>query len=109
MTPDANTRAANIDRCAARIDRRTLLKAGGAAGLASVSNLPLVNIAASASSTIKIGWVGCLSGVRAPFAEPDPWVHDKIKALVRDGLKIGGKNYTIELVIKDNQSDPNRS
>jgi branched-chain amino acid transport system substrate-binding protein len=92
-----------------RIDRRTLLKAAGVAGIASASNIPLVNIARAASNTIKIGWVGCLSGVRAAFAEPDSWIHERMKAYVKDGLKIGGKTYTVEFVIKDNQSDPNRS
>jgi branched-chain amino acid transport system substrate-binding protein len=92
-----------------RIDRRTLLKAAGVAGIASASNIPLVNIARAASNTIKIGWVGCLSGVRAAFAEPDSWIHERMRTYVKDGLKIGGKTYTVEFVIKDNQSDPNRS
>jgi branched-chain amino acid transport system substrate-binding protein len=92
-----------------RIDRRTLLKAAGVAGLASASSIPLVNVARAASNTIKIGWAGCLSGVRAPFAEPDSWIHERMKTYVKDGLKIGGKNYAVEFVIKDNQSDPNRS
>jgi branched-chain amino acid transport system substrate-binding protein len=47
-----------------RFNRRTLLKAAGAAGLASAANIPLVNIAGAASTTLKIGWVGCLSGIR---------------------------------------------
>ena len=91
------------------LSRRTLLKAAGTVGLAATGNLPLVNIAGAASSTIKIGWCGCLSGVRANFGEPDPWIHDQMRALVKNGLKIGGKNYAVEFVIKDNQSDPNRS
>ena len=60
------------------LSRRTLLKAAGTVGLAATGNLPLVNIAGAASSTIKIGWCGCLSGVRANFGEPDPWIHDQI-------------------------------
>ena len=92
-----------------RMDRRTLLKTAGAAGLASASSIPLVNIARAASNTIKIGWTGCLSGVRAPFAEPDSWIHERMKTYVKDGLKIGGMTYAVEFVIKDNQSDPNRS
>jgi branched-chain amino acid transport system substrate-binding protein len=90
-----------------KLSRRGLLKAAGSAGLAAASSIPLASIAAS--PTIKIGWIGCLSGVRALFAEPDPWIHGKIKALLKDGLTIGGKNYAVELVMKDNQSDPNRS
>ncbi|UGY02078.1 ABC transporter substrate-binding protein [Bradyrhizobium quebecense] len=92
-----------------RLNRRTLLKAAGATGLASAMNVPLANIARGAGNTIKIGWVGCLSGVRAPFAEPDTWIHERIKARLKDGLKIGGKTWQVEFVFKDNQSDPNRS
>ncbi|KAH1981230.1 hypothetical protein KXV33_006726, partial [Aspergillus fumigatus] len=103
MTENSKTTASG------RLDRRTLLKAAGATGLASAMNVPLVNIARAAGNTLKIGWVGCLSGVRAQFAEPDPWIHERIKARLKDGLKIGGKTYQVELVFKDNQSDPNRS
>ena len=76
-----------------RLDRRSLLKSAGAGGVAAAFNFPLVNVASAASNTIKIGWVGCLSGVRAAFAEPDPWIHERMKAYVKDGLKIGGKTY----------------
>ncbi|GEC54446.1 hypothetical protein ABIF38_007592 [Bradyrhizobium japonicum] len=62
------------DTASGRLNRRTLLKAAGATGLASAMNVPLVNVARAAGNTIKIGWVGCLSGVRAQFAEPDPWI-----------------------------------
>ena len=98
-----------MDNAANQLSRRSLLKAAGSAGLVSASNIPLVNIARAASSTIKIGWVGCLTGVRAAFAEPDPWIHERMKRYVKNGLKIGSKNYAVEFVIKDNQSDPNRS
>ena len=103
MTETKNGKAAGA------FNRRTLLKAAGATGLASAMNVPLANIARGAGSTIKIGWVGCLSGVRAPFAEPDTWIHERIKARLKDGLKIGGKTWQVEFVFKDNQSDPNRS
>jgi branched-chain amino acid transport system substrate-binding protein len=92
-----------------RVSRRTLLKTTGAAGLAAASNLPLVSIAGAQSSTIKIGWAGSLSGIRAAFAESDPWIQEKVAQLLKDGLQIGGKNYAVEFVIKDNNSDGNRS
>jgi branched-chain amino acid transport system substrate-binding protein len=94
---------------AGSISRRNLLKATGASGLAAAMNVPLVNIARAQSNTIKIGWVGCLTGVRAAFAEPDTWIHERIMARVKNGLKIGGKTYQVEFVFKDNQSDTNRS
>lgn len=92
-----------------RMSRRQLLKAAGALGLAGSGSVTFANIANAASSTIKIGWVGCLSGIRAPFAEPDPWIQERMKTHLKDGLKIGGKTYNVELVIRDNQSEPNRS
>src|SRR5260363_289592 len=92
-----------------RMSRRQLLKAAGALGLAGSGSVTFANIANAASSTIKIGWVGCLSGIRAPFAEPDPWIQERMKTYLKDGLKIGGKTYNVELVIRDNQSEPNRS
>lgn len=91
------------------MSRRQLLKAAGALGLAGSGSVTFANIANAASSTIKIGWVGCLSGIRAPFAEPDPWIQERMKTYLKDGLKIGGKTYNVELVIRDNQSEPNRS
>ena len=35
-------------------------------------------------------------------------MHQQIKLLLKDGLKIGGKTYAVEMVIKDNQSEGNR-
>jgi branched-chain amino acid transport system substrate-binding protein len=104
-----NSRRDATGATARGVDRRSFIKAGGAMGLAAASSLPLVNIAGAQSSTLKIGWTGALSGVRAAFGEPDPWIHERMKKLLKNGLKIGGKNYAVELVFKDNQSDTNRS
>src|SRR5262249_4233478 len=59
--------------------------------------------------TIKIGFIGAQSGVGANFGEATPWTVERIRVAVKDGLKIGGETYAVELVIKDNQSDPKRS
>ena len=34
---------------------------------------------------------------------------DRVKAVLKDGLNIGGKNYAVEFILKDNQSDPNQT
>src|SRR5438128_8152302 len=92
-----------------KVSRRAFLKAGGVAGLASAAGALHVNVARAQSRTIKIGFIGAQSGVRANFGETTPWNIERIQTSLKDGLKVGGKSYPVELVVKDNQSDPNRS
>ena len=47
--------------------------------------------------------------MRANFGETTPWMIERIRTHLKEGLKIGGKSYAVDLVVKDNQSDPNRS
>jgi branched-chain amino acid transport system substrate-binding protein len=94
----------------AAIGRRTLIKAGGALGaLAATSAVPLVNVWGAESATIKIGWIGAKSGWLANFNVPDPWIMEKVKKAYAGGLKIDGRAYTLDVVVKDNQSDNNVS
>ncbi|MDE1950546.1 MAG: ABC transporter substrate-binding protein [Burkholderiales bacterium] len=86
--------------------RRRVLEIAAAAPLAS---LPMFNIARAAGSKIKIGYITALSGVRANFGEADLWTLEKIKAALKGGIQVGGKTYEVEVIAKDNQSDPNRS
>ncbi len=89
--------------------RRAFLKSTGVVGIAAASGFAKTRLARAQSRTIKIGFIGAQSGVGANFGEATPWTVERIRAAVKDGLKIGGKSYAVELVIKDNQSDPNRS
>src|SRR5437899_11923368 len=102
-------RSHELSRRKRKVSRRAFLKAGGVAGLASAAGALHVNIARAQSRTLKIGFIGAQSGVRANFGETTPWMIERIRTAAKDGLKIGGKSYAIELVVKDNQSDPNRS
>jgi branched-chain amino acid transport system substrate-binding protein len=90
------------------IHRRTLLKGAAASGLAA-SGVSLFNVARAASNTIKIGYISLQSGIKADFGQADPFVVDLFKSYVKDGLKIGGKIYNVEFVVRDDQSDPNRA
>src|SRR5881397_2304124 len=92
-----------------KVSRRAFLKAGGVAGLASAAGALHVNLARAQSRMIKIGFIGAQSGVRANFGEATPWMIERIRTHLKEGLKIGGKSYAVDLVVKDNQSDPNRS
>jgi branched-chain amino acid transport system substrate-binding protein len=88
------------------ITRRNVLKIGAAT---AATGLFAPSIARSAGSKIKIGYVGSLSGIRAAFGETESWTIGKMKEHLAKGLDVDGKKYEVELVIRDNQSDPNRS
>src|SRR3989442_11855364 len=96
-------------RISIRTNRRTFLKSAGVVGVAAGSSFGMATLTRAESRTIKIGYIGAQSGVGANFGEATPWTVERIRAAVKDGVKIGGKSYAVELVIKDNQSDPNRS
>ncbi len=77
----------------------------GSAALAAAATTPL----AWAADRIKIGYVSPQTGPLAPFGEADKWVIDQMASAFKGGLVIGGKRYTVEVVLKDSQSNPNRA
>lgn len=86
-----------------QIRRRTLLAAGAAAAA-------LPRFAIAQDKPLKIGYVTVLSGPRAPFGVADEWHLARIRALLKEGLEVaGGKRVPVEIVLRDNQSDANRS
>ncbi len=87
------------------LNRRGVLRSGAAASV----GLFAPAIARAAGSTIKIGYIGSLSGIRAAFGETESWTIEKIRAHLAAGLDHGGRHYDVELVIRDNQSDIARS
>ena len=88
--------------------RRRVLQAGAAA--VATLGFPYINSAfAQAGRKIKIGYVSPESGPLAPFGEADKYVIGTIRELMKVGLAIGGKNYPVEIIVKDSQSNPNRA
>jgi branched-chain amino acid transport system substrate-binding protein len=90
------------------LSRRSIIKSAAAAGLASVSG-GVFAPAYAQERTIKIGYISPQSGPLALFGESDAFIIDGIRAAVKDGLSIGGKSFPIEIISKDNQSNPNRA
>jgi branched-chain amino acid transport system substrate-binding protein len=86
-----------------------MLKGAGASGLAAAAGIPMCNIARAASTTIKIGYITILSGIKANFGQADPFVIDLFRSYVKNGLQIGGKTYNVEFLVRDDQSDANRA
>src|SRR5215471_1593849 len=89
--------------------RRRFLRAGVRGGAAAVNVLALVRVARSQMRTLKVGYIAALSGVRANFGETTPWAIERIRTVIKNGLRNNGTSYPIELVTRDNQSDPARS
>ena len=86
--------------------RRALVLGAGAA--AAASTLPRLAIAQD--KPVKIGYITSLSGPRAAFGVADEWQLARMRTLLKDGLAVaGGKRLAVEIVHRDNQSDPNRS
>ena len=101
------------------IARRSLLRgigagaiAMGAGGIVSACSSGLKGAGGPATGgTITVGFITPLTGALAGFASGDQFVLSKIRSTsaYQKGLKIGSKNYKINIVVQDSQSDPNRA
>jgi branched-chain amino acid transport system substrate-binding protein len=67
--------------------------------------------ASSSAAPIKIAFIQPATGDLAEFATSDNWILGKIQATsqFKNGLKIGGKTYKVEITSYDTQSDPTRA
>jgi branched-chain amino acid transport system substrate-binding protein len=65
----------------------------------------------SSAGKITIGWIHPLTGPLAGFGAPDSFVLSKIKATTpyKNGFKIGGKTYQVQINSYDTQSSPTRA
>jgi branched-chain amino acid transport system substrate-binding protein len=87
--------------------RRELVLGSGAAALAAT--LPFGRASAQAPGRIKVGYVSPQTGPLAPFGEADKFVLDGVNAALKNGLTIGGRQYAVDIVVRDSQSNPNRA
>ncbi len=91
------------------ISRRRAMQVGaGVVGVAAASTLPAPAVLA-ASKKIRIGHVSPRTGPLAPFAVSDTFAIGVMREKFKNGLKIGGTTYEIEIISKDSQSNPNRA
>lgn len=91
------------------IDRRTFIGTTAAAGVAAAAASTFPKPAIAQTKTIKIGYVSPQTGPLAGFGESDTWNANNFRQSMKNGLKIGGKTYQVELTVKDSQSNPNRA
>jgi branched-chain amino acid transport system substrate-binding protein len=101
------------------ITRRSLLRgigagslAVGAGGILGACSSGLKGAGSgSATGTITIGFITPLTGPLNGFASGDLFVLRQIKAssAYKNGIKIGGKTYKININVQDSQSSPTRA
>lgn len=89
------------------ISRRAVL-AGGASLIAAPAILRSTQ-AYAANPTLKIGHVSPRTGPLAGFAEADEYVLKAIADTFAAGLENNGKKWSVEIISKDSQSNPNRA
>ena len=107
------------------ISRRDLLKLAGVGGVVLGGGV-LASCSSSKSSsastagapstppgntvgTIKIGFVSPRTGPAAGFGEPDAYVLSLARKAFANGLQINGKTWSVQIIDKDSQSDPQHS
>lgn len=107
-----------LDRLLGRtVNRRGLFRTAGLLGAGLTVASPLLSGCAASSGpaggtgskALKIGFVSPRTGPAAGFGEPDGYVLDLARKAFASGLTIGGTSYSVEIVDKDGQSNPQRS
>jgi branched-chain amino acid transport system substrate-binding protein len=58
------------------------------------------------SGSIKIGFVSPITGPASGFGEPDSYAISLARNAFKNGLTVGGTNYSVEIVSRDGQSTP---
>ena len=89
------------------INRRGFMKATAAAGAAAALGGASVAWAAD-KDTIRIGYISPKTGPFSPFAEADDFILEQVRKSLARGLTIGGKKYAVEILARDDQSNPDR-
>src|SRR3954467_1996251 len=86
--------------------RRSVVKGGLAVAAAPV----LYAAPAQAQNRIiKIGHVSPRTGPLAGFGEADNFILEQVRGLIGGGLGVGGKNYPVQIISKDSQSNASRA
>lgn len=88
------------------MNRRAAIQAMASVGASLTMVAPAL---ADTADTIRIGFITPKTGPLAAFAETDAFVLQALKPILAAGLKVGGRSYKIELLVRDSQSNPNRA
>jgi branched-chain amino acid transport system substrate-binding protein len=89
------------------ISRRDLLKSSAVAAGAAAFSLHFPAAHASGAASIRIGFVAAISGPGALFGAATDFVKSQLEKVFGGGLTIGGKQYSVEILVRDSQSSVN--
>ncbi|MBN9273251.1 MAG: ABC transporter substrate-binding protein, partial [Mesorhizobium sp.] len=64
---------------------------------------------AQSAETLKVGFVRPRTGPLAGFGQTDGYVLDLARKALANGIELGGKKYSVEILDQDTQSDPSRA
>lgn len=87
------------------LSRRSVL--GSFAALGATSSFPAPAFAVL--RTIKIGLTTPATGQMASFNQPVSFILDQVKKATGGFVTVNGRKHPIEIVVKDQQSNPNRT
>ena len=90
------------------VSRRTFLKTTAGAALAAPAILTMTRAYAQ-TPTLKVGYVSPKTGPLASFAEADDYIIGGINKAFAGGIENNGKAWTVEILVRDSQSNPNRA
>ena len=91
----------------APVSKRHFLKT--AAAIAAGAAFSGTRAFAADKDTIRIGYISPRTGPFAPFAEADEFIIDQIRKATAGGISVAGRNYKVELIARDDQSNPDRA
>lgn len=100
------------------LTRRSLLRLAGSSALAmgagallDACSSGLKSGGGGSSGKITIGFVSPQTGALAEFATPNNFVLSQVRqsSAYTNGFTVGGKKYSVDIVVADSQSDPNRA
>ena len=86
--------------------RRRFLGTSAAAVTAAGLYAPAVHAQAR---TVRVGYVTPQTGPLAAFAEADGFIIEGVLEALSGGIQSGGNSFTLEVTVKDSQSNPNRA
>ncbi|RWE73737.1 ABC transporter substrate-binding protein [Mesorhizobium sp.] len=89
------------------ISRRQFIATSVAGGAALAFGR--VKAFAQSADTLKVGFVSPRTGPLAGFGETDGYVLDLARKALANGIELGGKKYSVEILDQDTQSDPSRA
>lgn len=58
---------------------------------------------------IRLGWVSPTTGPIAGFGQADDYIMAGVQEVLKDGIEVDGKTYTVNFIRKDTQSSANRA